>query len=247
MKARTSDLKGCDMKFVLDTNTLSQDQIRQMKLAGEVVRDAYRWMKKSDTNIVAQVLEGQGAFYQFDHYPEGDVYDRDSHAQYYYHAHREESGEHGHFHTFLRVKGFPQGIKEAPYSGKAKRPLGEDALSHLIAISMNSDGFPMALFTTNRWVTDETYYTAQDVMKMLPHFEIDHVSPCLGVNKWITAILVLFQPQIEALLHERDKKISAWQASHLGVDVYEDRDLEITSILDIDVEQQIAQLEQVVS
>ncbi|WP_446730895.1 DUF6969 family protein [Pseudomonas sp. SST3] len=32
------------------------------------------------------------------------VYDRDSHAQYYYHAHREGGVGHGHFHTFIRAR-----------------------------------------------------------------------------------------------------------------------------------------------
>jgi len=57
-------------------------------------------------------LRGGGVFYEWNHYPEGDVYDPDSHAQYYYHAHPPQlrgGDEHGHFHTFLRPRGMPSG------------------------------------------------------------------------------------------------------------------------------------------
>ena len=130
-----------------------------------------------------------------------------------------------------------------PYKGKAKRPTGNDALAHFIAISMNGPGFPIGLFTTNRWVTDETFYPAEDNIAMLDRFRIDHTFPCLAVNRWITAMLDLFRPQIKELLLVRDKTVKTWAATHPGVDVYEDRDLEITSIMNIDVDRQIAAVE----
>ena len=43
-------------------------------------------------------------------YHAGDVYDAETHAQFFYHAHPAEqrrSGEHGHFHCFLRPRGMP--------------------------------------------------------------------------------------------------------------------------------------------
>jgi hypothetical protein len=43
------------------------------------------------------------------------VYDRETHAQYYYHAHRSEAGEHGHFHCFLRPKGMPPDVSPITY------------------------------------------------------------------------------------------------------------------------------------
>ena len=49
----------------------------------------------------------------------------------------------------------------------------------------------------------------------------------------------LFRPEIERLLHERDERIAVWQAAHPGVEVYEDRRLEITSALKISLEQKI--------
>jgi hypothetical protein len=230
------------LKFDLATALARQprQRLRAMAEAGAVIEESYRLLAKAGTNVVAQCLAHQGTFYELDHYPKGDVYDAEFKAQYYYHAHRPESGEHGHFHTFLRAQAMPTGAKPAPYSGKAKRPTGKDALAHLVAISMNRPGFPMSLFTTNRWVTGETFYPAGDVIAMLDRFKIDHTFPCLAVNRWITAMVNLFRPQIEALITARDETLSQWAAAHPDRDVYEDRKLEITSIIDIDADQQIA-------
>jgi hypothetical protein len=49
----------------------------------------------------------------------------------------------------------------------------------------------------------------------------------------------LFQPTIAGLLKERDKVLADWQVRHPDVNAYEDRDLEITSIKEISVENQI--------
>lgn len=228
--------------FDADTaiSALSRERLLEMELAGEIIQDCYRVLKRANQNLVGQCIAHQGTFYELDHYPKGDVYDSQTHSQYYYHAHRPESGEHGHFHTFLRAKGMATGIEPAPYAGTAKRPTGSDALAHFVAISMDGPGFPFGLFTTNRWVTDESFYTASDAIAMLDRFEIDHTFPCLAVNRWITAMLKLFRPQIKVLLQERDKTLRDWAARHPGVDIYEDRNLEITSILKIDVDRQIA-------
>jgi hypothetical protein len=50
----------------------------------------------------------------------------------------------------------------------------------------------------------------------------------------------LFKPQIAALLIHRDAVVEAWAAEHPGVDVYEDRDLEVTGWLAISVDEQLA-------
>ena len=224
----------------LDLNRLPRSKLQEMAKAADDVLEALRVMGKAGTNPVAQVLKHQGEFVESDHYPTGDVYDDESAAQYYYHAHRAETGEHGHFHTFLRAKGFPSKFKPAPYSGKAKRPLGKNALSHLVAVSMDRSGLPIGLFTTNRWVTGETFYAAADVITMLDRFDIDHTHPCLATNRWISALLRLFRPQIEILLLQRDQTIGDWHRRHPKLDVFEDRDLEITSELPIDIDAQAA-------
>ena len=107
---------------------------------------------------------------------------------------------------------------------------------------MDRAGFPIRLFTTNRWVTGETWYKAKSVVSMLDRFDMDLALQSLPVNIWVTAMLQLFRPDIETLLKARDKTVSDWKAGHPDENVYEDRGLEITSIQDISVEKQIKQV-----
>ncbi|MDD4979526.1 MAG: hypothetical protein PHI29_12945 [Gallionella sp.] len=222
-----------------DLSALPLSQLLTMQQAGLDILNCYRVLKKAEMNIVGEVLRdtlSRGeTFYEFNHYPDDDVYDRESHAQYYYHAHRGEIGEHGHFHCFLRPKGMPQGVKPIEYPATDPWPQGDEALSHLIAIAMNGYGFPTGLFTTNRWVTAEAWYPAEQVMQMLDRFVIDHAFPSWPVNRWITALFVLYRTHIEALLKKRDEIVWRWAEQHPGEDVFEDRNLDITSQMDISV------------
>lgn len=222
-----------------DWAALSNERLRRMAAAADVIEECYRVLEKGGINIVGEILKGQGTFYEMEHYPADDVYDNESHAQYYYHAHRPEPGEHGHFHTFIRAKGMPAGMAPALYEGKGDRPLGEEAIAHLIAISMDAYGYPIGLFAVNRWVTGESWYSAADTAALLDRFRLDHAFPSWPVNRWIGAMIQLFHPQIAALLEHRDRVVAAWAAQHPECDVYEDRDLEVTGLLALDVPAQI--------
>ena len=224
--------------MTIDFSSLPKDRLESMAAAGAEIRECYRVLEKGGLNVVGEVLKDQGTFYEWNHYPDGDVYDNESHSQYYYHNHRED--EHGHFHVFQRKRGMPKGTKPVPYNGKEKWPKGNDALSHLIAISMDQYGYPIGLFTTNRWVTGECWYTGDDVVAMLDRFVIDHAFPSWPVNRWISAMVALFQPQIVELVKARDTAVASWRLTHSGVDVFEDRDLEVTSDQNISVDDQIA-------
>ncbi|HAT35836.1 MAG TPA: hypothetical protein DCS82_08980, partial [Rhodospirillaceae bacterium] len=170
-----------------------------------------------------------------------DVYDSTSHSQYYYHAHPpdERPGEHGHFHTFLRPSGMPEGMSPVPLEDFEPPEKPDDALSHLVAISMENRGLPTKLFTTNRWVTDETWYRAEDVQKMIGLFEIDHAQPSWPVNLWISNMMILFRPQITVLLEERDACIADWQKKYPDRNAFKDHELEVTSEVDIDIDAQM--------
>ena len=213
-----------------------------MSAAGEEIQECYRVLGKTGDNVVGELLRNQGTFYEWNHYPKGDIYDHATHSQYFYHAHVEgqRKGEHGHFHTFLRAKGMAAGVVPVVYEGEAEWPDGDSALSHLISISMDAKGFPIGLFTVNRWVTGEAWYTAEDVINMLVRFNIDHASPSWPANRWITAMLRLFQPQIIDLVRKRDVVVADWQRKYPDRDVYEDRDFEIASQTAISVDRQIA-------
>jgi hypothetical protein len=232
-----------------DFAKLATDELHAMREAGAYVRECYRVLAKTGDNIVGELIKGEEAFYEWNHYPEGDVYDQETHSQYYYHAHpaEERPGEHGHFHTFIRPGGMPADIHPAPVPDFTPPENADDALSHIIAISMDRKGFPIKLFTTNRWVTGEIWYSATDVCRLLPLFDVDHAQPSWPVNIWITNMLALFRPQIRVLIHARDRTVAEWARSHPDEDIFEDRALEVTTEMAIDVDKQLASVEKVLA
>jgi len=226
----------------VDFGALSKGELESMLSAGEKVLECVRVLDNTADNVVGELLRDTGTFFEWNHYPDGDVFDPRSNAQYYYHAHPKDQrpGEHGHFHTFLRPKGMPPGIEPAPLPD-FEPPEGEnDALSHLIAISCDKQGVPIKLFTTNRWVTGEVWYKAEDVIRMLNYFVIDHVRPSWAVNLWLSNMLILFRPQIAALIAARDRAVEDWAAENDSANVYEDRELEVTTECPISIRDQIA-------
>jgi hypothetical protein len=60
--------------------------------------------------------------------------------------------EHGHFHLFAQL-------------GKDDRQIPR--YTHLLGIAVDARGLPLRLFTTNRWVTDETWLPAPSVLGMV--------------------------------------------------------------------------------
>lgn len=229
---------------MINWSSLSKSELMQMQEAGEQVVNCYRVLSKSGDNIVGEILRGVDTFYEMDHYPEGDIYDPDSHSQYYYHSHR-GADEHGHFHTFLRQEGMS--VEQRPITDQSHEGYmdeRDDKISHIIAISMDNRGFPIGLFTTNRWVTAENWYSAEDVIAMLDRFEIDMVPPSWPVNIWLTSMVRLFRPVIVQLLKERDQAIAEWREKYPERDVFEDRELEITSEIPISVEGFLLELQQ---
>ncbi|MDZ3837200.1 MAG: hypothetical protein U0S49_07485 [Rhodospirillales bacterium] len=234
----------CDLGDLRDLGDLPLARLADMADAGGQIRECYRLLRKGGGNIVGEVLRGHGAFCDWEHYPPSDVYDDETHSQYYYHAHPGACRfvEHGHFHTFLRPLGMPAGIVPAAAAdggaGAADGFADNQAPSHLVAISMDEAGYPVRLFTTNRWVTGETWYRAEDVIRMLDRFLVDLAYPSLPVNIWISAMVRLFRPEIEALIRERDAVLAASAAAGAGP-IHEDRAIEVVSSLAISVEQQV--------
>jgi hypothetical protein len=247
--------------MMADLTRLGRAALERMASAGDELREVERVLRKTDDTIVGEALRDGGVFYEWHHYPKGDVYDPETHAQYFYHAHAtgQRIDEHGHFHTFLRPRGMPVGvaplllpelaIADAPAAphdpllapvAQPNQGGNNDKLSHLIGIAMDRNGLPSRLFTTNRWVTGETWYSAADVCAMLDRFSIDMARPSWPLNRWISAMFRLFKPQMTELLLARDAAIMSWRRRHRGkIHVFEDRRLEVTSALDIDVAAQI--------
>jgi len=228
------------------TPAFSRETLLRMANAGVKAVACIGNLHTRRSNLVIDVLRGSGDFTEWDHYPPDDVRDPKSGAQYYFHAHppdERDDPDYGHFHLLMRSKGMPSGIRAGEMSDFVSPASDNDALSHLIAISMTPAGLPERLFTTNRWVTGEVWHRAADLISMLNRFVIDLDHPSRLLNDWLTAMVVLFRPQIEELLIERDRVILQWQADHADTDVFEDRRLEIASSTRISLHNQIEWLD----
>jgi hypothetical protein len=227
-------------------NGISKAELDAMAAAGDVIAECQQSLAAAGSNVIAELLKDSSDFFEWDHYPPGDVYDWNSHAQYYYHAHPPENRrdlvaeEHGHFHTFLRKRGMPPGMMPVPRADFQAPADPDDLLAHFVAISMDRSGLPIRLFTTNRWVTGETWYAADDVIAMLPRFKVDEKNRAREVNVWISAMLCLFRPDVARLLQRRDETIAVRAAERPGVDVYEDRSLEVLSFMDISIADRVS-------
>jgi hypothetical protein len=242
-----------------DLSHLARAELEAMAAAGDEVLECRRVLARSGDTILGELLRGTSGVVAWNHYPEGDVYDPLSHAQYFYHAHppgQRTDPEHGHFHTFLRPRGMAPGTRplimpelaiadapSAPVAPPVPQPnqgADNDELSHLVAIAVSETGEPVRLFTTNRWVTGETWYAAADVAAMLDRFVVDLARPSWPLNRWLMALFRLFRPQMVALVHARDAAIMSFRRRRRGkVHVFEDRRLEIPSAVEIDIDDQI--------
>jgi hypothetical protein len=192
-------------------------RLELMAAAGRELATAERALARQGGNVVARLLRDAGPFYEWDHYPPGDLCDPVHGAQYFYHAHAADerpAREHGHFHSFVRAD------RAGP-------------LHHLVAVAMDGRGRPIRLFTVNRWATEDSWADAGRLIPLLDRFILDLPQPSRWVNRWLAALLRLFRPQIETLLRERDAALAAWRDAHPRVDALAARELEILSEIEI--------------
>ena len=151
---------------------------------------------------MAQVaLAGSGDFVQFHHYPKNDLVDIDSGYEMYYHAHPlDESGksknlEHGHFHLFQRDLDQP------------------NKFTHLIAISLDQQGLPIKLFTTNQWVTGETIREVKKLKLVLADFRVNTKGRMAPLARWVSGLVHIFHDEAIDLLRVRDQKMKKLSGS----------------------------------
>lgn len=236
------------MNGLPELSSIPEAEQETMCQAGVLLVETAEALAARDANAVSEALKGSEEFREWDHYPKGDIRDSGTFAQYYYHSHNGAADEHGHFHTFIRAGGIGEEFVPVSHEGSDSKdwPSGDETITHFIAISMNHHGLPTHLFTTNRWVTGETFFSAMDMTALLPRFRMDDSrGEWAEANRWITSMMTLFRPQITQLLLERDAAIGARRKQTMAskTDVYEDRGVEITSICEISILDQLQWLE----
>jgi hypothetical protein len=229
--------------------------------AAAVIRECRAILDERGATILHEVAGGVGNIPEWRRYPDGEVFDPVSHTQFFYHshpsaarAHQSGPAEHGHFHLFLRAEGMPSGVAPLllPELAVADAPVppqaapvkhgARDEVSHVVAIALDARGEPIRLFTTNRWVTGETWYGAEDVIRMLDRFKVESHGASALLSRWLGAVVQLFRPEIAGLLRQRDETVMGWRRRR-RTNVFEDSRLEITSLVDVDLDARLAAAE----
>ncbi|MFN3550026.1 MAG: DUF6969 family protein [Mesorhizobium sp.] len=169
-------------------------------------------LAKGGLSVLTETFRETSSIAAWDHYPPGDVFDPSSGAQWFYHCHPVEEGavEHGHFHCFIR----PDGV--------------EGPIHHLAAVGVDAHGRILRLFTVNQWVVGDDWLDAEATIALLPRFDVQMPRPSYLVNRWLTAIFAAHEGEIAGLIRARDDVLAAHVARE-GVDVRQDRSLEVTS------------------
>ncbi|WP_413206600.1 DUF6969 family protein [Rhodospirillum sp. A1_3_36] len=229
-----------------DLSTLSRRELEALHDTAGNILETQAALAAEGKSVVSEVLRGADRFEEWGHYPEGDHWDPQTGGQYYYHAHAATDrapGELGHFHVFLRphVAGLAPEPATVPDGGIPKDLVARSA--HLVGISTDDRGRPFRLFTTNRWVCAETWYNAPEVLSFLDCFTLGRSGEWGAVSGWVSDMVSLYRRDIAALVAERDRTIAQWAESHPSGNVYEDRGLQITSVLPIDLASRVADIE----
>ncbi|MFO1169025.1 MAG: hypothetical protein U1E19_13140 [Rhodoblastus sp.] len=226
VETRVSDMEQARDDLEIRLRALRHDELDALYDAAAEAIAAFERMAASGRNPVTAALDGADIVEEWSHYPEGDS--RGAAGRYYYHAHpAEERGadEHGHFHIFL----------EPPPAEAASQP------THVVGLAMDAGGRLLRLFTTNGWVTDETWRGAEWVAERLPGFSMTSDPARPDLDQWIAAIVRLFRPQIEALLRARDAALAVLLEQDPAA--LEDRSVRILSESPVDLYAQVRAVE----
>jgi hypothetical protein len=178
-------------------------------------------------SLAQAALAGAPSFVEMRHYPKGDVSDAETGHRFYYHAHRRDEPEHGHFHLFAFDRAQPHGF------------------AHLAALSLDRTGQATRWFTTNQWVTGGQWMAAEDVLATLERFSVRTQGRLAPVARWLTAMVQLFQPQLRTLLHDRDAALKRFIDAHAAHDrsaVLADRAIDVLSETPAHLPTRIAEL-----
>jgi hypothetical protein len=168
---------------------------------------------RAGTSLAHAALAGARRFEVLRHYPAADVVDAATGCSFYYHAHRMDEAEHGHFHLF------------ALGAGPGRH-------THLAALSLDTGGQPLRWFTTNRWVTGERWRPAAQVLPALRAFHVRTRGRLAPVAAWLGAMVVLFADELAALVRARDAALAPRLQGRMRRDVdrvLEDRSLDVLS------------------
>jgi len=177
-------------------------------------------------SLIQSWVAGQEVI-EYEHYPSDDVVDVRNGSQFYYHAHRDGDQEHGHLHLFWHATA--SGRRRYFKPGQPRWNRTEP--THLLAISLDARGLPVALFTVNRWVTDGHWLDAATTLACVDRFVMNKVQGHEASCRWLTGFVRLYRPLIREVLIQRDRRMK--RRSDLA-SALQDQRLEVLSLRPVD-------------
>lgn len=202
--------------------------------SAEALIEATVAMHSAGKPLMRLVLPADDEPEQWAHYPPDDAISPVSRSRYFYHCHPPEErgeGEHGHFHLFLPLALFAEeDCQSAPPEDGENRA----RVVHFTALSVDMQGVPLQLFTTNRWVTDEWLCSADAIAAVIDRFDLEGADGDPHVNQWLTAFVALAREPIIDLLHRRDAVLEAkgWPGEDRAVEIASSTPADLQALLD---------------
>lgn len=210
-------------KSAIEFSSVSSETLKASLQAGLAIQEIQESLKAEGIHLIERLLQGK-PHDTGEHYPwQGGVLDQRHNSQYFYHSHDDYYDEHGHFHTFA---------------------YHQRQLVHLVALGHDDTGKLLSLYTFNRWSTGDAYFPADGLKSILQKFNMESDKKFDSrVNAYVQNVLTLFRAEIEMLFEERDETFEDYREDHGGESPFEDRSLEITSDLKVNIPQQIKLLQ----
>lgn len=110
----------------------------------------------------------------FSHYPDKMI---NAGNGYFYYFHHHRNNELGHFHVFAKHE-------------------EKNVYAHLIGISISPKGEPIEVFTTQNWVTGDTFYDEGFLSEKIEQFHLEKTGPFKDLSAWVESVIHLYKPQI---------------------------------------------------
>lgn len=187
---------------------------------------AFARVTKKSGSLIQEWLDG-ASMVEFEHYPSDDIIDRRTGYQFYYHAHRHGSQEHGHLHLFWHAT--RSGRRRFLHPDRANWT--RSSPSHLISVSLDARGLPLGFFTVNQWVTDGYWFDADFIIDIVDGFSVSHEKRHANSCAWLTGFIRMYRPLIGVLLRKRDARIAAQARADRAL---QDRRLDVLSAVSVD-------------
>lgn len=236
LRADSAHLQFSPVRLAASLRKLDGVQRKRARRAADALIDClHGFVRAGHAPLVAAIGDAQAPAVWQHYRPDTAALDaRPGVLHYYYHAHPSPGAsaeEHGHFHLFAQLGSDPAGVP---------------TYTQLLAIGVDARGMPCRLFTTNRWVTDETWLPASQVLTLAEQVAATVATADEPVERWLRAQLGVFAPQVAQLLRHRDQRMAARQRGGRRPGLFEDRRMQVISQCRVSVASQLAALDQVV-